>query len=168
MTSEQKPTDGSYYIPHLVKEANDRLTQYGTHGKRAAIKIVGRSLALQFNLKGKQYARGCGCPANKQGVSNAERLAMMVTNQLVANQFSWDWFDALLGRSPDERKQTAKEQLEKFKVNWYKDNEDLKFPDASWRLGYQHLEKVLAKVDEQIAVEHIHQIVQNTPPNTES
>jgi|GEM_PF-3585464 len=119
LVSKQHTNDGGYHIKRLVDEANGRLKQIGRQGKRATIVAKKSSLSLQFTFKDgngraqKNPGLG-GIPVNPDGILEAEKIAQMVTNQLVVNQFTWGWFNSLIGKDTSEQNKqlTCREMVE--------------------------------------------------------
>lgn len=169
LISEQLPSDGSHQPTTYLKQANDRLKQDGRHGKTATIKASGKSLALQFNFEG-QKQKGINQPFTLNGIKEAERLARRVSAQLEANQFTWDWFNALIGKpvetSKSEKQKTCDEMLKAYKAYYFKEKASLKSVKQSWYQSSRYLEKVLTDNNQPISLEIIRQIVELTSNNS--
>jgi integrase len=173
LISEQLSNDGGYHIKRLVDEANGRLDQIGRRGKRAKIVAKKTSLSLQFSFNdgngNPQKNVGLGAiPNSPKGIEEAERVASMVTNQLAANIFTWDWFNALIGKDTSEKIKvlTGKEILEEYKKHYFKQRKDNKSPETSWYSSCRHIEKVLADLDKPLSLLLIRQIVDLTENNS--
>jgi integrase len=168
LISEQLPSDGGFHLHKLLKDANERLGKLGKHGKRAKLKQSGNSITLQFNFHG-QKNPGCGCSFTKRGIQDAERIAELVTNQLSANSFTWDWFNALVGKevkTEKEEKPTCKQLIIEYQTHWLKENKQLKNPLSCWQRRFRHLERVMGNDDTQLTSFTIKQIVEKTENNS--
>lgn len=169
LISEQLPTDGSHQPTTYLKKANDRLKEDGRHGKTATIKASGRSLALQFNFE-KQQQKGINQPFTLAGIKEAERLARRVSVQLEANQFTWDWFNGLLGKpikaTVVEKQLTCDEMIKAYKAYYFKEKIGLKNIHASWYQSSRHLETVLTGNNQAISPEVVRQVVESTSNDT--
>ena len=174
LTSEQLPNDGSFHVKRLLNEANGRLNQIGARGKRATIVAKKTSLSLQFTFKdGKTTQKNVGLgsiPVSAKGIEEAEKLAQMVTNQLMANQFNWDWFNNLIGKTaPEQNKQlTCKEMLEAYKKHYFKQGKNNKNPEGNWYKSSRHIDKVLNKLNKPLSLAVVRQIVEATENNTDA
>ncbi len=122
LPSEQLPNDGGWHWSRLVNEANDRLNKIGKHGKRAKIKVTpkpGKPISAQFSLNGKQQNPGLNLQLNQKNLIKAEEICTLITSQLVADTFTYDWFNSLLGKNkkPIEKEKplTCGEMLEQYK-----------------------------------------------------
>ena len=173
LVSEQRPNDGGYHIKRLVNEANERLKQIGRQGKRATIVAKKTSLSLQFTFKDgegrSQKNVGLGAiPVSANGILEAEKIAQMVTNQLVANQFTWGWFHSLIGKDTSEQNKqlTCKEMLEQFKNHFFKQRQGNKSPSDNWYSSSRHIEKVLKGVDKPMSLSLVRQIIEATSNNS--
>ena len=168
LKSEQLPTDGGFKIIDYLDKANSRLKQLGKHGKRATLKQAGNSVVLQFNFGG-QIQRSPNCSFNKRGIDEAEKIAAMVTNQLVARQYSDEWLDNLLGKSkPNQAKKqlTCSEMIKEYKEYWFRENKKLKRPTRSWYVCHNRLELVFNEYNKEISLTAIEQVIQSTDNNT--
>jgi hypothetical protein len=130
-------------------------------------------LSLQFSFNdgngNPQKNVGLGAiPSSPKGIEEAERVASMVTNQLAANTFTWDWFNALIGKDTSEKIKvlTGKEILEEYKKHYFKQRKDNKSPETSWYSSCRHIEKVLADLDKPLSLLLIRQIVDLTENNS--
>ena len=173
LISEQLPNDGGYHIKRLVNEANDRLKQIGKQGKRATIVAKKSSLTLQFTFKDgegrPQKNVGLGAiPLSANGILEAEKIAQMVTNQLVVNQFTWDWFNALIGKDTSEQNKqlTCREMVEQFKKHFFKQRKDNKSCDQSWYLRNQAIEDTIGDLDKSLSLSLVRQIVETKENNS--
>ena len=173
LVSEQLPNDGKYRIKRLVDEANDRLNQIGKRGKRAKIVAKTTSLSLQFNFKdGKgnsQKNPGLGAiPLSPNGILEAEKIAQLVTAQLVAGTFTWDWFNRTIGKpiSEQAKQLTCKEMVEQFKKHYFKQRKDDKSPQQSWYLRARGLEKVLGNLNKPLSITLIREIIDLSENNS--
>ena len=168
LISEQLPNDGGYPIKRLVNEANDRLKQMGRQGKRATIVAKKTSLTLQFTFKDgegrPQKNVGLGAISlSANGILEAEKIAQMVTNQLVANQFTWDWFHSLIGKDTSEQNKqlTCREMLEQYKEHYFKQRKGNKNPTGSWYKECQALENTLGHLDKSISLALVRSVVES-------
>ena len=173
LISEQIPNDGGYHIKWLVDEANGRLKQIGKQGKRATIVAKKTSLSLQFSFKDgngrPQKNVGLGAiSVSPNGILEAEKLAQMVTNQLVANQFTWDWFNALIGKDTSEQNKqlTCKEMVEQYKKHYFKQRKDNKNVKQSWYARCQAIEDVIGEIDKPLTLSLLKQIIETKENNT--
>ncbi|BAZ45130.1 site-specific recombinase XerD-like protein [Chondrocystis sp. NIES-4102] len=173
LVSEQLPNDGGYHVKRLVDEANSRLEQIGRRGKRAKIVAKRNSLTVQFNFNDgngspqKNVGLG-GIVLNPKGIDEAERIASLVTGQLAANQFTWDWYNALIGKDTSEKAKalTCKEMLEEYKAHYFKQRKGNKTPQKSWYEGYRQIEAIISELDKPISLSVIRQIVDLTENNS--
>jgi integrase len=166
LQSEQLPTDGSYQIRWLLKEANKELKENGRHGKTCTLVAKIDNLSYQFNF-GKQQNRGSGYKLNKQGILDAKRIATIISNQLAANQFSWEWFDGLLGKKVEtEKVKTCHEMITEFKAHWFRENKSLKNPESSWYGRFKYLDKVLIDNQDGLNEKNIKATISETDNNT--
>ncbi len=171
--SEQKLNDGGYHVKRLVNEANARLKQIGKQGKRATIVAKTTSLALQFTFKDgngiaqKQVGLGA-IVLNQKGIAKAEEIAQLVTGQLVAGTFNWDWFNALIGKDTSEKTQvlTCKQMVEQFKPHFFKQRVGNKANGKSWYERCRRLEEVLGNLDKPISLALIRSVIELTENNT--
>ncbi|MEC4983626.1 MAG: hypothetical protein SAJ37_03740, partial [Oscillatoria sp. PMC 1068.18] len=148
--------DGSYKIPHLVAEANERIRKVGEYGSTATICIKKGSLEIQYNhptiigANGKakrQSVRsswgGANTPINTRHLMEAESVATKITQALTSGTYSDEWKDELIGRKPKTRQQsataTSTEQKLTFHDAWEVINRDwegrkdkLKSPASSY------------------------------------
>ncbi len=175
LISEQKLNDGGYHVKRLVNEANARLKQVGRQGKRATIVAKKTSLTLQFTFndgEGRpQKNVGLGAISlSQKGIQEAERIARMVTHQLEAGTFNWDWFNALIGKDTSEKPQvlTCKEMLEPFKTHFFKQRKDDKAPENNWYKSYRQLERVVADCDKPLSKSLIREVVEMTNNNSDT
>jgi integrase len=168
LVSEELPNDGGFQLHKLLKATNERLGKLGKHGKRAKLKHSGGSISLQFNFKGQQQ-RGCGCSFTKDGIKEAEKIAELVTTQLSANNFTWEWFNALIGKkieSEKEQKYICKNLIEEYKGYWFKENKKLKKPDSAWYLRFRYIEIVMSQSEEILSSEIVKEIISKTENGT--
>ncbi|MGF1542422.1 MAG: hypothetical protein ACFCU5_18600 [Pleurocapsa sp.] len=169
LISEQLPNDGSHQPSTYLKKANERLKEAGKHGKTATIKVSGKNLALQFSFEG-QRQKGINQPFTIEGVKEAERLARIVSAQLEANQFTWDWFNGLLGKpvkqAEAEKQLTCDEMLKVYKAHYFKEKANLKSVKNSWYQMYRNIEGLLADNKQAISREIVRQVVESTSNNT--
>jgi integrase len=168
LISEALPSDGSFQLHKVLKEANERLGKLGKHGKRAKLKQSGNSITLQFNFHG-QKNPGCGCSFTKRGIQEAERIAEMVTNQLSANSFTWDWFNALVGKevkTEEQQKRTCKQLITEYKSHWFKESKKLKNPSLLWSARFGHIDAVMNGSDNELSSTVVKQIIERTENNT--
>lgn len=166
--SEQLPSDGSFRIHKYLDEANERLGKLGKHGKRCKLKRSGNCISLQFQF-GKQKQKGSGCSFSRDGIREAEKIAAMVTNQLVANQYSDEWLNSLLGRKkPNEAKKklTCAEMIVEYKTYWFEENKKLKTPNKSWYKRFHYVEEVFSTSDDFVTEKIIRQVIEKTEKDT--
>ena len=174
LISEQIPNDGGWHWDRLVNEANDRLNQIGKHGKRAKIKVTpkpGKPISAQFSLSGKQQNLGLNLSLNKNNLIKAEEICTLITSQLVANTFTYDWLDSLLGKSkkPTEKEKvlTCEEMLEQYKIHFFKQRKKDKNPIQSWRVYYHYIEKTLLRhPNEPVNIKIVREAIECTENNT--
>ncbi|MDJ0690598.1 MAG: hypothetical protein QNJ41_19075 [Xenococcaceae cyanobacterium MO_188.B32] len=171
--SEQLPNDGGYHLPRLIDEANERLKQIGKHGKRATIKVApkpSKPISAQFSLHGKQTQRGLNLSLNRANLIKAEEICTLITSQLVANSYSDDWLDSLLGKEKpieQEKELSCKEMLEIYKKHYFKQREENKSPKGTWDNTYRHTEKILNSYhDKPISLQIVREIIDSTKNNT--
>ena len=174
--SEQIPNDGGYHLPRLVKEANDRLSKIGKHGKRAKIKVTAKPnkpISAQFSLPGKgQIQCGLDLPLTINNLVKAEEYCTLITSQLVAGTFTDEWLDRLIGKEVknDENKEqllTCKEMLDIYKVHYFKERKNQKNPNHSWDNYCHHTEKVLSNyTDRPISLKIVREIIDCTENNS--
>ena len=173
IVSEQLPNDGSYHIKRLAKQANTRLNRIGKRGKRAKIVAKKSSLSLQFTFHdgngNSQKNVGLGAiPISVNGISEAEKIAQMVTNQLTANTFTWEWFDSLIGKDTSEKNKqlSCREMLIEYKKYYLKQRKDTKSPEANWYINCKNIENIIENLDKPISVSLIKQIIECTENNS--
>jgi integrase len=173
LVSEQYPNDGAWHVKRLVDEANARLSQIGRTGKRAKIVAKKSSLSLQFSFKdgvsSSQKNPGLGgLLLSYKGIQEAERIAELVTSQLVAGTFTWDWYNDLIGKDTTQatRVLTCKEMLEEYKKYYFKQRKDNKTVEASWYKECRQIEEVFANSDNPLSLSLIRQVVDLTENNT--
>ncbi|MGL5874025.1 MAG: hypothetical protein ACRC2R_16925 [Xenococcaceae cyanobacterium] len=168
--SGQFSTDGSFYLTQTLDEVNMRLKKDGRHGKTCQLKRSGHSITLQFNFQG-QKERGCGCKFTAKGIERAEQIAKLVTTQLIADNFSFDWYDRLLKKNKKIEKienLSFTKELEEYKKNWFKEKQKIKYPQRQWRLNHHWLEKVAQENDNPFDENTIKKIVDLTIPDSPS
>ena len=169
LISERLPSDGSFQMHKHLDAANERLNKLGKHGKRCKLKQTGNKVVLQFSFQGRQRQKSNDWSLTKQGIAEAEKIAARVTDWLTANQFSMEWLDALLGKSkPTEAKKqlTCAEMLVEYKKYWFRENKNLKSPNASWYKTYRHIEEELKDIKKTISLDLIDLIVSKTSNNS--
>ena len=173
LVSERLPNDGGYHVKRLVSEANERLKQIGKQGKRATIVAKKSSLSLQFTLKdGKgrpQKNVGLGAiPLGLRGILEAENIARLVTAQLVAGTFEWDWFYKTIGKPTSEQAKqlTCREMVEQYKKHYLKQSKDNKAIKAGWYVRHRNIESLLGNLDEPISLSLVRQITECTQNNS--
>lgn len=167
LISEGLSSDGSFQLQRLFVEANKRLGKLGKHGKRAKLKQSGNSISLQFSFHGQQQ-KGCGCNFTKKGIAEAEKIAQLVTTQLSANSFSWDWFYCLVGKKieVEEPKQTCSKIIADYKSYWFKENTHLKNPQGCWYQRFRYAEKIMSERDEELDLNTVREIIEQTENNS--
>ena len=173
LVSEQLPNDGSYHVKRLIGKANARLKQIGRNGKRATIVARKSSLTLQFTFKDgngrSQKNVGLGAiPVSANGIQEAENIARMVTAQLVAGKFTWDWFNETIGKDTSEQAKqlTCKEMVEQFKKHFFKQRQGNKNPASSWYQRCATLESVLGDLDKPLSLSLIRRVVETKANNS--
>ena len=173
LISEQYPNDGGWHVKRLVDEANGRLSQIGRKGKRAKIVAKKSSLSLQFSFKegasSSQKNPGLGgLLLSYKGIQEAERIAELVTGQLVAGTFTWDWYNGLIGKDATESVKvlTCKEMLEEYKKHYFKQRKDNKTVEGSWYIECRQIEEVFANSSKPLSLSLIRQAVDLTENNT--
>ena len=173
LPSEQIKNDGGYHWYTLVANANQRLKQIGKHGKRATIKVIpkpNKPISAQFSLHNKQRQKGLNLQLNKANLIKAEEICTLISSQLVADTFTDDWLNSLLGKQKIDRQEkllTCKEMLEAYKKHYFKQRKGNKTPDISWSNGYRHIEKILnLHHSESINLQIIKEIIDATENNT--
>ncbi|MEM7591583.1 MAG: hypothetical protein AAF383_08690 [Cyanobacteria bacterium P01_A01_bin.83] len=175
LISKQHTNDGGYHIKRLVNEANEKLKQIGRQGKRATIVAKKSSLSLQFTFKDgkgrpqKNVGLG-GIPVSADGIREAENIARLVTAQLVAGRFDWDWFNELIGKDASEQSKqlTCKEMVEQYKKHHFREKKNSKTPKCSWLNRYGNIEKVIGELEKPITLPLIRQIISLSDNNSES
>uniref|UniRef100_UPI001CCB85C6 hypothetical protein n=1 Tax=Oscillatoria salina TaxID=331517 RepID=UPI001CCB85C6 len=152
--------DGSYNIPHLVTEANERLTQIGKYGSTAKLVIKKGVLQIQYshptllgsNGKAKRMSvtnswGGANQAINTRHLVEAETVATKITQALTSGTYTDDWKDELIGRKPKERQQlptaaTTEQKLtfhdawEVINRDWEGRKDKLKNPDHAYRNSF--------------------------------
>jgi integrase len=171
LISEQLPNDGGFYLHTLMSEINQELDKFGEHGKTCKLKKTGNSITLQFYWQGGQRNKGCKCNFTKQGIEKAAKIARQVTSQLMANSFSFEWYDRLLGKeikSPIDNRTTreASDLLSEYKAYWYREHSDLKSPDRQWYAAYGHLESITANCTQCFDESILRQTIERSSPNS--
>jgi integrase len=173
LISEQYPNDGGWHVKRLVDEANARLSQIGRKGKRAKIVLKKTSLSLQFSFKdgnsNPQKNPGLGgLLLSPKGIQEAERIAELVTGQLVAGTFAWDWYNSLIGKdtTASSKVPACKEMLEEYKKYYFKQRKDNKTVEGSWYKECRQMEKVFANSDKPLSLPLIRQAVDLTENNS--
>jgi len=173
LISEQYPNDGGWHIKRLVGEANERLSQIGRKGKRAKIVAKKSSLSLQFNFKddsgSPQKNPGLGgLLSSYKGIQEAERIAELVTGQLMSGTFTWDWYNNLIGRDTvgSRKVSSCKEILEEYKKHYFKQRKDNKTVQGSWYAECRQLEEVFVNSNKSLSLSLVRQIVDLTENNT--
>ncbi|MEC4985534.1 MAG: hypothetical protein SAJ37_12070, partial [Oscillatoria sp. PMC 1068.18] len=177
--------DGSYKIPHLVSEANERIKRLGEYGSYATISIKKGSLEIQFNhptiigANGKakrQSVRnswgGANTPINSRHLVEAESVATKITQALTSGTYSDEWKDELIGRKPKTRQHSATasttEQKLTFHDAWEVINRDwegrkvkLKNPYSAYQMQFRLFECWQDRGDE-ITLRTLQQWIDNT------
>ena len=173
LISEQLPNDGGWHVDRLVGKANERLNQIGKRGKRAKIVAKKNSLSLQFSFKDgngnpqKNVGLG-GISVSPRGIEEAEGIAQLVTGQLVAGVFTWDWFNGLIGKDTSEKTKvlTCKEMVEQYKKHYFKQRKDNKTAKQGWYASCMHLERTIGDLSRTLSLSLIRQTVDCTENNT--
>lgn len=167
LISEQLLHDGGYHLPKMLHDANERLKKDGVYGKTCQLKRSGNSVTIQFHFQ-KQENKGCGCQYTAKGIERAEQIARLVTSQLIADNFTWDWFYRAIGkkdRLASQQPKTMKALLDEYKKHWFKENSNLKNPQGQWYMSYFHLESV-AQDENHLNESIVKKIVSRTKPNS--
>lgn len=109
-----------------------------------------------------------GIPCSANGILEAERKAQMVTNQLTANQFSWEWFNNLIGKPTSEQTKqlTCKEMVEQYKKHYFKQRQSSKTVDDSWYRRCNSIEKILGNENKYLSLSLVRQIVESKDNNS--
>ena len=157
-----------------MNEANGRLKQIGKQGKRATIVAKKSSLSLQFTFKdgngNSQKNPGLGAiSVSASGIREAEKIAQMVTNQLTANSFTWEWYNKIIGKDTSEQAKqlTCKEMVEQYKKHYFKQRQDNKTPQNTWYISCRNIESILGSLNKPLSLSLIRQVVECTPNNSE-
>ena len=174
LPSEQLATDGSYPWYKLIEKTNQRLKQIGVHGKRAIVKVspkANKPISAQFSLNGQQTQRGLRLPLTKSNLAKAEEICTLITSQLVANSYTDDWLQSLLGKEkmPNKTKKilTCQQMLEEYKKYYFKQRKENKTPIGSWDKHYRHTEKLMnLHANEPISLPIIREIIDSTENNS--
>lgn len=169
LVSEGLPSDGSFQLAKVTQQANDRLNKLGKYGKRAKLKITGDSVVLQFSFEGKQQQKGINCSFTKGGIIEAEKIAGLVTSQLSASSFTWEWFNNLIGKnntSQEKSKHTCQQLIAEYKTHWLKENKNLKNNVAAWYRRFRHIEKTMMSFNEELSTSMIKKTIELTENNT--
>jgi integrase len=169
LVSEGLKKDGSFQLLIALESANDRLEQLGKRGKRAKLKRSGNSVAVQFSFNKTQQQKGINCNFTFRGISEAEKIAGLITSQLSANTFTWEWFNSLIGKeieSEDSNSKTCHELIAEYKTYWLKENRKLKDPTGFWYRRFHHLEKVMVDLKTELSPTIIKQIIDRSENNT--
>ncbi|NET91598.1 MAG: tyrosine-type recombinase/integrase [Kamptonema sp. SIO1D9] len=156
--------DGSYNIPHLVTEANERLTQIGKYGSTAKLVIKKGVLQIQYshptllgtNGKAKRMSvtnnwGGANQAINTRHLVEAETVATKITQALTSGTYTDEWKDELIGRKPKERQQsstaaTTEQKLtfhdvwEVINRDWKGQGKKLKNPNAVYYQSFSRFE----------------------------
>jgi len=173
LVSKQHTNDGAYHIKRLVNEANDRLKQIGRQGKRATLVAKKSSLTLQFTFKDgngkaqKNVGLG-GIVTSANGILEAEKIARMVTDRLVTGEFTWDWYDNLIGKAPSQQNKllTCKEMVEVYKKHYFNQRQSNKAVDESWYKRCNSIEKILGNENKCLSLSLVRQIVESKDNNS--
>ena len=175
LVSKQHTNDGGYHIKRLVNEANSRLKQEGKQGKRATIVVKKTSLSLQFTFHDgngnpqKNVGLG-GILVSPNGILEAEKIARLVTAQLMVNTFTWDWFYALIGKPTSEQNKqlTCKEMVKQYKEHFLKQRKENKNPENNWYRSCRYIEKILGSLNKPLSLSLVRQIAESTDNNTDA
>jgi integrase len=180
-------TDGSfmaaqarmeYDTAHLLTITNDRLTKDGIKCKLA--KTAG-TISLQFSaplregdkpsIEGRstrQYKLGCGCQYNSQGILQAEAFARQVGQRILYKDFTWEWFDHIVGKSPTAtQEKTIADWLKSFEEFFWATHPNNDKSKFLWYKDYQAYLK-FPKTDIPFSLEVLKEFLLNTTPNTVS
>ena len=173
LVSEQLPNHGRFRIKRLVGEVNDRLNQIGKRGKRAKLVAKTTSLSLQFTFHdgngNSQKNVGLGAiPLSPNGILEAEKIAQLVTAQLSANDFTWDWYNKLIGKPTSEQTKqlTCREMVDQFKPHYFRQRKNDKSPQQSWYLRARGIEKILGNSNKPLSTTLIREIIELTENNS--
>jgi integrase len=168
LISEGLFTDGSFQLSKVLEQTNDRLGKLGKHGKRAKLKQSKNSIVLQFSFEGKQHQKGINCSFTKGGIIEAEKIAGLVTSQLSASSFTWEWFNNLIGKkvNTEETKSTCKQLISQYKTHWFQENKKLKKPDKGWYQRFKYIEETFLEHDSPLSSCILKQAIEQTSNNT--
>ncbi|MDJ0692625.1 MAG: hypothetical protein QNJ41_29610 [Xenococcaceae cyanobacterium MO_188.B32] len=169
LISEQLPYDGSFQMHKILESANERLGKLGKHGKRCKLKLASNKVVLQFSFESKQRQKSNDWSFTRQGISEAEKIATMVTSQLTANQFSMEWLDSLLGKkktTANKKELTCAEMIAEYKEYWLKENKSLKRPETAWYSRFIHVEKIFSQSNKPLSIQTMRQAIEATDKNT--
>ena len=173
LVSKQHTNDGGYHVERLVKEANARLKQIGRQGKRATIVARKSSLTLQFTFKDgegrPQKNVGLGAiPMSAKGILEAEKIAQLVTGQLVAGRFTWDWFNSLIGKPTSEQTKqlTCKEMVEQYKKHFFKQRGNNKSVKEDWFKRGKPIEENIGNEGKPLSLSLIKKIIETKANNS--
>ena len=117
----------------------------------------------------KQRTKGIGgISVSAKGIDEAEKIAQLVTGQLVAGTFTWDWFNSLIGKDTSEQTKqlTRKEMVEQYEKHYFKQREGNKTAKASWYYECSHIHRVLCLENKPLSSQAIHQIVESSNNNS--
>ncbi len=173
LISEQYPNDGGWHSKRLVDEANARLSQLGRRGKRAKIVVKKTSLSLQFSFNdgngSSQKNPGLGgLLLSPKGIQESERIAELVTSQLNAGTFTWDWYNSLIGKDTTASSTvlTCKEMLEEYKKHYFKQRKSNKAVETSWYNECRQLEQIFVDSNKLLSLPLIRQVIDLTENDT--
>lgn len=169
MKPEAPTKDGGYYLNSYLKQANQRLGKLGKRGKRAKLKKSGNNLAVQFSFDGEQQQKGINLRLTKKNLVEGEKIAAMITNQLVVNQFTWQWFNSLIGKNSKsvlDSNLDCIQLITDYKTHFFKENKSLKSLENSWSNSSSKIEQILATKKESLSNKIIREIIDSTENNT--
>ena len=168
-----KLSDGGYYIGSLVKAFNLELDQIGDYGHRAKICLKGNAVCLRFNFPdgngSDQKVRGLGkIPKSVTGIEEAKKIARYVTLKLSDGEFSWSWFNDLIGK-PNKVASSdlnPKDVIALYKDWYFKEKKACKQPEQNWYSSYSKIEALWSdkkgKIDRVLIEETIAATENNT------
>lgn len=178
LPSEQLLNDGGYHWNKLINDTNTRLGKIGKHGKRAKIKGYpkpGQAIIIQFSFRDEhpnpQKSVGVGLNLDKNNLVKAEEICSIITGQLVAGTFSWDWFYSLVGKpekiTKPEKVLSCGEMLEQYKAHYFKQRKDDKNPGGNWFRDYGRIEKTFLKYKNNVVdLKIVKEAIDHTKNNT--
>lgn len=94
----------------------------------------------------------------------------MVTSQLIADNFSWDWYDRIIGKKKKAivplAPKSCKELFEDFKKHWFRENQGQKNSHKQWYGNFRHIEAICKDENGCFDSSIIKKIIDNTCANS--